>query len=263
MPIAAAIIGGVIMAGASAASSSSARSAQREANMTNVALNKEQRDWTERMSNTAHQREVADLRAAGLNPILSGTGGAGSSTPGGSAASVEALPPTDYGDVAGAASSAYQAAKTSKLIDAQIAKVNADREQTEAVTEHEIPARVASLSEDARLKRQQFGHNESFGEGERPEDRTEPFRGTGKGMLELQREAAAAGIHNTQEGLNKLRQEVRNLAQEYDIGISAKAKAEVEAKLYQSSFAELLVLYDKLKSLLPGGLGSFIPNRRR
>lgn len=54
----------------------------------NKSLADQNRNWQERMANSAHQREINDLKAAGLNPVLSVTGGNGATTPTGSTASV-------------------------------------------------------------------------------------------------------------------------------------------------------------------------------
>lgn len=81
------------------------------------------REFQERMSSTAHQREVADLRAAGLNPALSAMGGSGSSSPSGSVADIG-----DIGNKVVASALAIQQAKANiGLTDANTAKTLSEK----------------------------------------------------------------------------------------------------------------------------------------
>jgi len=82
---------GIIAAGIGAAADliggHSAKKAQQKANQQNIALQRENQAWEEKMSNTSWIRGSADMRAAGLNPMLAYSQG-GASTPNTSAATV-------------------------------------------------------------------------------------------------------------------------------------------------------------------------------
>lgn len=111
-------------------------------------LSEEAQRRTFEQADTAHQREVADLQAAGLNPVLSASGGSGSQI-GSGASGFQAVQSNLSGRLASSAQAAASVAQSIKaMADGKISKAQAD-----------VAKDVADATRDAAISNAQVARN--------------------------------------------------------------------------------------------------------
>lgn len=104
------------------------KSGQADANTANKNMSREQMAFQKEMSSTAHQRQVKDMKAAGLNPILSVNSGA--SAPSGSMATAQ----NENEGLARGVENAVSTAMQQKRLSQDIKNLKAAETQTIAMT---------------------------------------------------------------------------------------------------------------------------------
>lgn len=130
-------VGGLISGGLSLAGNLLARDDARRSQS-------RQMEFQERMSSTAHQREVADLRAAGLNPILS-AGGGGASSPSGADMQIQTA-------TEGVVSSALDAKRARAEIELAKERTRTERSQQSFLGAQAESAWRTALRSDEEIK---------------------------------------------------------------------------------------------------------------
>lgn len=124
------------------------KSGARQQNTAQREAAEKQMQFQERLSNTAHQREVKDLRAAGLNPILSAKYG-GASTPAGAQ-------PNVVNENSGMVSSALQSKRLQADLEnlEETAQLTREKQKTEHWNQDKLVAEVHQIEENLKNMRE-------------------------------------------------------------------------------------------------------------
>lgn len=119
-------------------------------NAFNAAQAEKQMAFQREMSNTAHTREIQDLKNAGINPVLTASGGNGAAVTSGAAASADT---SANGSIA-----SYLANLNSALVSMENTRVNAQMQQ--AIAEKQIAS--AQLIAQLQAETSRYGANMSY-----------------------------------------------------------------------------------------------------
>lgn len=140
--------------------------AAKAANKKNIELQEKTNQQSIELANTAHQREVEDLKAAGLNPVLS-AGGQGAATPALGTATVENTMPGGYLAQAGQVANVASMFSSAKQMNAQAKNLNVQTELATPLAKAEIANKMAG----AGSAKAQSAYTEAMEEAQRIENK--------------------------------------------------------------------------------------------